>query len=73
MNKEVKVITNGNAEIQHNIHASDDEILRRNCVGIMLEIIKSSAAAGNYTSHIEGMIKNLNESAEVIYQALKNE
>ena len=71
MNKETKVITNGNSEIQHSIHASDDIVLRKNCTGIMLEIIKASAAAGSYAHQIDDMINNLESNAEKIYQALK--
>lgn len=72
MSNEVKVINNGNAEIQHSIHTADHSILRKNCVGIMLEIIKSSAAAGTPTHLLEDMISKLDENAEIIFNAITN-
>lgn len=70
MSDEIKVINSGNVEIQHNIHVKDEDALRKECVGIMLEIIKSSAAAGTHPTYINQWINQLGENAEIIFKAI---
>ena len=70
MSDKVKATLTGNIEIQHYLFSKDEREKRINCVGIWLEVIKTCAAAGAHPNTIEGMLENLEESAEKIMKAL---
>jgi len=60
-----------NVTIQHNIFVEKD--LKKQCIGIMLEIIKSMAASGASSGTINSMLSTLERNAEIIEKALTQE